>query len=638
MFTDSVQDAAHRAGFVQARSHSLTLRTALRSALGDGELDLDRAQPGRDRPRRQRPDAALPAARPRHRRPRRVRRVLAARRPPQRRAAPRRTRPSGGCSSTSTWSSACSPAPAAPWNSPAASPPRSTSARPQQAPSSAGRRSSAPTPAQLPTDRGVRPARWPAGCAAPSNGSAPRAASTTSGCDRYIDEERQPLAVWGGRPRGQGMPAFPKGRPAPAFPALKSGPATLPEGFDPITAPHVLVRPLDVALPGVSPQDGAFLAKALFAALADQTTADDPHHRNRLHRLRLAPGHRAGQRARPSRRCSDKRHLLVCDGLPDPGARERRPSSTNSTAPPASWSAARDGCSRTPQGRQLLPHLYDSTRDEARRGPRTHRCCRRRPARLRDRVQARRHRPAGTQCPGRHPHAGDGHRHRRPVHRHARLAAPRRCRPTCNASAAPAGSPATRWSSPSSGAAASTCPNCSNRCPSSRARSGRPRRSSTPRRSCSASTSPTSRTASPATRGADPPIDARPVLGSDRRGQLAGATARVRRRRQRRATRPISSASSASISRGPSPRLRAWASATPEGGAPAGCAPADGREPRWRPDLDELNTTAHRRRRADLPEFERRGRVAGGHRRRPARATRSPSGSTRNCSARRSTR
>ena len=30
MFTDSVQDAAHRAGFVQARSHSLTLRTALR--------------------------------------------------------------------------------------------------------------------------------------------------------------------------------------------------------------------------------------------------------------------------------------------------------------------------------------------------------------------------------------------------------------------------------------------------------------------------------------------------------------------------------------------------------------------------------------------------------------------------------
>ncbi|SEB29973.1 DEAD/DEAH box helicase [Rhodococcus koreensis] len=41
VFTDSVQDAAHRAGFVQARSHALTLRTLLRQALADGESDLD---------------------------------------------------------------------------------------------------------------------------------------------------------------------------------------------------------------------------------------------------------------------------------------------------------------------------------------------------------------------------------------------------------------------------------------------------------------------------------------------------------------------------------------------------------------------------------------------------------------------
>ncbi|WP_306305401.1 DEAD/DEAH box helicase [Nocardia jiangxiensis] len=34
MFTDSVQDAAHRAGFVQARSHTLSLRSTLRNALG----------------------------------------------------------------------------------------------------------------------------------------------------------------------------------------------------------------------------------------------------------------------------------------------------------------------------------------------------------------------------------------------------------------------------------------------------------------------------------------------------------------------------------------------------------------------------------------------------------------------------
>ncbi|WP_245701206.1 DEAD/DEAH box helicase [Sanguibacter gelidistatuariae] len=41
VFTDSVQDAAHRAGFVQARSHTLTLRAVLRDAVKDGALTLD---------------------------------------------------------------------------------------------------------------------------------------------------------------------------------------------------------------------------------------------------------------------------------------------------------------------------------------------------------------------------------------------------------------------------------------------------------------------------------------------------------------------------------------------------------------------------------------------------------------------
>lgn len=40
VFTDSVQDAAHRAGFVRARSHSMSLRAALRSAL-TGEQSLE---------------------------------------------------------------------------------------------------------------------------------------------------------------------------------------------------------------------------------------------------------------------------------------------------------------------------------------------------------------------------------------------------------------------------------------------------------------------------------------------------------------------------------------------------------------------------------------------------------------------
>ncbi len=41
VFTDSVQDAAHRAGFVQARSHTLTLRAVLRAGVAGGAISLD---------------------------------------------------------------------------------------------------------------------------------------------------------------------------------------------------------------------------------------------------------------------------------------------------------------------------------------------------------------------------------------------------------------------------------------------------------------------------------------------------------------------------------------------------------------------------------------------------------------------
>ena len=60
-----------------------------------------------------------------------------------------------------------------------------------------------------------------------------------------------------------------------------------------------------------------------------------------------------------------------------------------------------------------------------------------------------------------------------------------------------------------------------------------------PRRSCAASTSPTSSTSSPATPQLEPPTDARSVLGDDGRRQLAGAPAGDRCDRQRRAARPF---------------------------------------------------------------------------------------------------
>ena len=41
VFTDSVQDAAHRAGFIESRSRTLSLRAAIRTALGDTPRSLD---------------------------------------------------------------------------------------------------------------------------------------------------------------------------------------------------------------------------------------------------------------------------------------------------------------------------------------------------------------------------------------------------------------------------------------------------------------------------------------------------------------------------------------------------------------------------------------------------------------------
>ncbi len=41
VFTDSVQDAAHRAGFVESRSHVLTLRAALRHGIDEAPTSLD---------------------------------------------------------------------------------------------------------------------------------------------------------------------------------------------------------------------------------------------------------------------------------------------------------------------------------------------------------------------------------------------------------------------------------------------------------------------------------------------------------------------------------------------------------------------------------------------------------------------
>ncbi|MBU8827094.1 DEAD/DEAH box helicase [Mycolicibacterium goodii] len=268
MFTDSVQDAAHRAGFVQARSHSLSLRTALRGALGDSELDLDELaravidRAGNDPMLRYQllpPDLVdrdefvafwKTDVHPNSRRAaenkakRRLRFDVDLEFGLQSRTG--RTLELTGSVAAEVYLGAAHKAPII------------------------GRRAlDKADPTQLPLT-GVSDAalaQWVRGTV--------ERIRTRGGIHHdwlrtYLEKNANRYHVWGGRPRGQGMPAFPKGRPAPAFPALKSGTGALPEGFDPITAPSSWYAQWTSRCLDVSPHDGTFLAKALFAELAEQ--------------------------------------------------------------------------------------------------------------------------------------------------------------------------------------------------------------------------------------------------------------------------------------------------------------------------------------------------------------------------------
>ena len=268
MFTDSVQDAAHRAGFVQAQSHRLSLRTALRGALGSAELDLtelakaviDRA--GDDPMLRYQllpPDVVD--------RDEFVGFWKSGVHPNTRRAAENKAKrrlqfdvdlefglqSRVGRTLELTGSVVAEVYLGAPHRA-----------------IIIGRRAldkADPTQLPLPGVTDAALARWVRGTI--------ERIRTRGGIHHewlrpYIEKNANRYQIWGGRPRGQGMPAFPKGRAAPAFPAIKSATGALPEGFDPITPTTSWYARWASRCLDVSPNDGAFLAKALFGELTEQ--------------------------------------------------------------------------------------------------------------------------------------------------------------------------------------------------------------------------------------------------------------------------------------------------------------------------------------------------------------------------------
>ncbi|PXY20009.1 DEAD/DEAH box helicase [Prauserella flavalba] len=85
--------------------------------------------------------------------------------------------------------------------------------------------------------------------------------------DRLRAEDGRDWSIWGGRPRHEGMPAFPRNRPAPAYPKV-GGTGATGRGVDAVTASQSWYARWTSRVLDVSPLDGGRLAKLLFDRLA----------------------------------------------------------------------------------------------------------------------------------------------------------------------------------------------------------------------------------------------------------------------------------------------------------------------------------------------------------------------------------
>lgn len=84
--------------------------------------------------------------------------------------------------------------------------------------------------------------------------------------DRFLDEDGNRWSIWGGRPREEGVPAFPRGRAAPSYP-VTSAPANRPDAFAVITGPRGWYARWTAKCLHVPPQDAPAYLRCLFEVL-----------------------------------------------------------------------------------------------------------------------------------------------------------------------------------------------------------------------------------------------------------------------------------------------------------------------------------------------------------------------------------
>ncbi|MDN5747506.1 MAG: DEAD/DEAH box helicase [Pseudonocardia sp.] len=269
VFTDSVQDAAHRAGFVQARSHTLTLRAVLREAVAEGSLTLDDLVNEVIRSAGDNPFARY--------------RLLAP-----------------DCADRESFTSF--------WTTPTfRGVPSSVRSRVQKRlaldamlefglNARTGRTLELTGSAAVEVEAGRPPGLGAAARTVLAGVAMQTISDTDDGerddatlvrwvrgvldrmrslgaiehpwFERYRHEDGNRWWVSGGHPRDEGMPAFPRGRPAPGYPRIGGSGDPAGEGLEPVTPPKSWYAQWTSRALDVSPGDGGRLARLLLEHLA----------------------------------------------------------------------------------------------------------------------------------------------------------------------------------------------------------------------------------------------------------------------------------------------------------------------------------------------------------------------------------
>ncbi|WP_084637145.1 DEAD/DEAH box helicase [Neomicrococcus aestuarii] len=313
IFTDSVQDAAHRAGFIQARSHTFNLRTALRSAFQGGPGDVLTLS--------QLVDQAMATAPGHDSATHRFRLV-----PPALTDRP---------GFREYWDEKASPGDRARAGVKVKSRLRFDAALEMGLQARLGRtleltgsvvsEVDAGSPAAVaamarrawdaklhviegvssPTDDELR--AWVAGVLTRMR---LQGGIHHEWLEKYIYHDGHRYHVWGGRPRHLGMPAFPKGRPAPAFPVI--GTSKTENGLDPLTPRTSWYSVWTHRALGVIPEDTGYLVRELFEELARSGVLKE-HVTELGAKAYSLPPERILLTAPDDGSLREKKHGLVCD-------------------------------------------------------------------------------------------------------------------------------------------------------------------------------------------------------------------------------------------------------------------------------------------------------------------------------------